>query len=140
MEDAQAQVLAYVREWVPEARKAPLGGNTVATDRGFLARDMPALDEHLHYRMIDVSSVKELAKRWYPVVYHAQPTKGLLHRALADIHDSVNELEYYRRTLFVDLPGPSRQEAEAVAAEVVPPGSVVTEHPAQAPAETRDAT
>jgi oligoribonuclease len=113
--DAEKQVLDYITSHIPEPNTAPLCGNSIATDRGFLARDMPALDEHLHYRMIDVSSVKELAKRWYPRVYHSQPEKGLAHRALADILESVQELEYYRRTLFVEQPGPSHEEARAIA-------------------------
>jgi oligoribonuclease len=114
--DAETRVLDYIRQHVPTPKSAPLCGNSIATDRGFLARDMPALDEHLHYRMIDVSSIKELAKRWYPPVYSAQPAKGLLHRALADIHDSVNELAFYRSALFVAPPGPTRAEAEQIAA------------------------
>jgi oligoribonuclease len=117
--EAEQQVLDYVKSHVPEAKSAPLCGNSIATDRGFLARDMPALDEHLHYRMIDVSSIKELAKRWYPRVYHSQPEKGLAHRALADIWESVRELDFYRRTLFVPQPGPSHQEARAVANSVL---------------------
>ncbi|MHA3704387.1 oligoribonuclease [Jatrophihabitans sp. YIM 134969] len=116
LEDAQHQVLAYVKTFVPERRTAPLCGNSIATDRGFLARDMPELDDHLHYRMIDVSSVKELARRWYPRVYYAQPKKGLAHRALADIKESVRELEYYRHTLFVADPGPSSDDANVAAA------------------------
>ena len=118
--EAEKLVLDYIRSHVPTPKSAPLCGNSIATDRGFLARDMPDLDAHLHYRMIDVSSMKELAKRWYPDVYQQQPAKGLLHRAFADIHDSVNELAYYRRTLFVPPPGPTRAEAQAIAAEVVP--------------------
>ena len=105
LEDAQAQVLAYVREHVPEAGKAPLGGNTIATDRGFLARDMPELDAHLHYRMIDVSSVKELSRRWYPRAYFAAPEKKGGHRALADITESIAELRYYREAVFRPQPG-----------------------------------
>lgn len=117
--EAQEQVLAYVQRFVPEPRTAPLCGNSIATDRGFLARDMPALDSHLHYRMIDVSSIKELARRWYPRIYFAQPEKGLAHRALADITESIRELAYYRRTAFVADPGPSSDEAKAVAAELM---------------------
>ncbi len=117
--DAETMVLEYVKSHVPDAKSAPLCGNSIATDRGFLARDMPALDEHLHYRMIDVSSLKELARRWYPRVYLAQPAKGLAHRALADILESIQELAYYRRTLCVEPPGPSTEEAQAAAKEVV---------------------
>ena len=113
--DAEKLVLDYVKSHVPDAKTAPLCGNSIATDRGFLARDMPALDEHLHYRMVDVSSLKELAKRWYPRVYQSQPEKGLAHRALADVRESILELAYYRRTLFVPQPGPSSEEAVAVA-------------------------
>ncbi|WP_018685120.1 oligoribonuclease [Actinokineospora enzanensis] len=115
IEEAEAQVLEYVRQWVPEPRTAPLCGNSIATDRGFIARDMPLLDAHLHYRMVDVSSIKELCRRWYPRVYYAQPEKGLAHRALADIRESIRELRYYRGTVFVPDPGPSTEEAKAVA-------------------------
>jgi len=117
--EAEKQVLEYVKQHVPEARVAPLCGNSIATDRGFLNRDMPSLDEHLHYRMIDVSSVKELAKRWYPRVYQSQPDKGLAHRALADITESIQELQYYRRTLFVPPPGPTLDGAKAAAQAVL---------------------
>ncbi len=113
--DAEREVLDYIRKYVPEVRSAPLCGNSIATDRGFIARDMPALDAHLHYRMVDVSSIKELARRWYPRVYYAQPDKGLAHRALADIQESIRELRYYRGTVFVPQPGPSTEEAKAVA-------------------------
>src|SRR4051812_21645773 len=116
--EAEQQILAYLKRWVPERRTAPLCGNSIGTDRGFLARDMPELDDHLHYRMVDVSSIKELARRWFPRVYFAQPAKGLAHRALADIIESVRELAYYRRTLFVPSPGPSSDEAQGAAAEV----------------------
>jgi oligoribonuclease len=117
--EAEQQLLAYVRRFVPERRTAPLCGNSIGTDRGFLARDMPELDDHLHYRMIDVSSIKELARRWFPRVYFAQPPKGLAHRALADIIESIRELAYYRDTLFVPTPGPSSDQAQKSAAEVV---------------------
>ena len=113
--EAEKLVLDYVKSHVPEPKAAPLCGNSIATDRGFVARDMPALDEHLHYRMIDVSSIKELAKRWYPRVYQCQPPKGLEHRALADIRESITELAYYRATLFVPAPGPTTDEARAAA-------------------------
>lgn len=118
MAEAEEAVLAYVKQFVPNPRTAPLCGNSIATDRGFLARDMPALDDFLHYRMIDVSSIKELARRWYPRVYFGQPKKGLAHRALADIRESIRELEYYRRTVFVPLPGPDVEQARAIAAEL----------------------
>ncbi len=119
--EAERRVLAYVRTWVPDARSAPLAGNSVATDRAFLARDMAELDAHLHYRMVDVSSIKELCRRWYPRVYYAQPAKGLAHRALADIKESIRELAYYRRTVFVPAPGPSSEEAQAAARSVSAP-------------------
>ncbi|SDD50669.1 oligoribonuclease [Actinokineospora iranica] len=119
--DAEQKVLEYVRAWVPEVRTAPLCGNSIATDRGFIARDMPALDAHLHYRMVDVSSIKELCRRWYPRIYYAQPDKGLAHRALADILESIRELRYYRGTAFVPQPGPTTEEARAVAEAVLNP-------------------
>jgi len=112
--DAEELILEYISEHVPDPRTAPLCGNSIATDRGFLARDMPRLDDHLHYRMIDVSSIKELCRRWYPRVYFGQPAKGLAHRALADIRESIRELEYYRRTIFVPLPGPDVEAARAI--------------------------
>ena len=118
MAEAEEAVLAYVKEFVPNPRSAPLCGNSIATDRGFLARDMPTLDSFLHYRMIDVSSIKELARRWYPRVYFGQPAKGLAHRVLADIRESIRELEYYRRTVFVAPPGPDVEQAKAIAAEL----------------------
>jgi oligoribonuclease len=117
--EAERQVLDYIKSHVPEPKKSPLCGNSIATDRSFIARDMPSLDEHLHYRMVDVSSLKELAKRWYPKVYDSQPAKGLAHRALADIRESIQELAYYRRTLFVSQPGPTHDEARAVAQAVL---------------------
>lgn len=118
MQEAQRQVMAYVREFAPEEDKWPLGGNTVSTDRGFLARDMPELDAHLHYRIIDVSSIKELSRRWYPRVYFHAPAKNGGHRALADIRDSINELRYYREAVFVAQPGPDSDTAKAIAAKL----------------------
>ncbi len=115
LEEAQTLVLDHVREFVPEPRKAPLGGNTVATDRGFLARDMAQLEAHLHYRIIDVSSIKELARRWYPRVYFNAPKKSGGHRALADIRESIAELRYYREAVFVAQPGPDSATAKALA-------------------------
>jgi oligoribonuclease len=114
--EAEKMVLDYVKQYVADPRTAPLCGNSIATDRGFLARDMPELDDFLHYRMVDVSSVKELTRRWYPRVYFGQPQKGLAHRALADIQESIRELEYYRRTVFVPQPGPDVEQAKAVGA------------------------
>ena len=122
LREAEEKALAYIRQYVPEPGTAPLAGNSIATDRGYLARDMPELDAHLHYRMIDVSSLKELARRWFPRVFYAKPEKGLAHRALADIEESIRELEYYRRTLFVQPPGPTSEEARAAAATLAPPG------------------
>jgi len=126
LREAEEQVLAYVRQWVPEQGKAPLCGNTIGTDRGFLTRDMPELDGWLHYRMVDVSSVKELARRWYPKAYYSSPKKDGGHRALADIRESVRELAYYRAAVFVPPPGPDTSAALAAAAASVqrytPPG------------------
>ncbi|PTR43592.1 oligoribonuclease [Rhodococcus sp. OK611] len=119
LEEAEQQVLAYIREHIPAAGTAPLAGNSIATDRGFLARDMPALDKYLHYRMIDVSSIKELCRRWYPRIYFGQPEKGLAHRALADIQESIRELKYYRRTAFVAEPGPTTDDIAAVVEDLV---------------------
>lgn len=120
---AEATVLDYVRTHVKSGKTAPLCGNSIATDRGFLARDMPLLDDYLHYRMIDVSSIKELCRRWFPKIYYGQPEKGLAHRALADIHESIRELKYYRDTAFVAPPGPTTSEIAAVAAVLGPPGT-----------------
>ncbi len=119
MEQAEALVLDYVRTHVPEPRRAPLGGNTVGTDRGFLARDMPALESHLHYRVIDVSSIKELSRRWYPRVYFNAPKKAGGHRALADIRESIAELRYYREAVFVPQPGPDSATAKNLAQRFV---------------------
>lgn len=129
--EAEDMVLEYVKTYVKDPRTAPLCGNSIATDRGFITRDMPRLDAHLHYRMVDVSSIKELCRRWYPRVYFGQPTKGLEHRALADIRESIRELEYYRRTIFVPLPGPDVETAKAVAAQLTAP---VVEPPVEPPA------
>jgi oligoribonuclease len=115
---AETMVLDYIREHVKQAKTAPLAGNSIATDRGFITRDMPALDSYLHYRMVDVSSIKELCRRWYPRIYYGQPAKGLAHRALADIHESIRELQYYRRTAFVPPPGPATSDIAAVAVEL----------------------
>ncbi|WKX70451.1 oligoribonuclease [Streptomyces sp. XD-27] len=119
LEDAQQRVLAYVREHVPEPGKAPLCGNSVGTDRGFLLRDMPDVESYLHYRIVDVSSVKELARRWYPRAYFNSPKKNGNHRALADIRESIAELRYYREAIFVPHPGPDSDTAKAIAAKHV---------------------
>jgi oligoribonuclease len=126
LEQAEQQALDYIKRWVPDRRKAPLCGNSIATDRTFITRYMPTLDDHLHYRMIDVSSVKELARRWYPKAYYNAPVKDGGHRALADIIESVTELRYYRAAILVPPPGPDTTAAKAAAqaAVVPPPGAV----------------
>jgi oligoribonuclease len=113
--EAERRVLEYVRSHIAEPRRAPLAGSSIHVDRMFLARDMPALTEHLHYRIIDVSSIKELARRWYPRAYFQAPQKRGGHRALADILDSIKELRYYRDAVFVPPPGPTSDEARQVA-------------------------
>jgi oligoribonuclease len=130
--EAQEQVLGYVRGLVQDARRVPLCGNSIATDRAFLARDMPELDSFLHYRMVDVSSIKELARRWYPRAYFASPQKHGGHRALADIRESIQELRYYREAIFVPEPGPDSATAREIASKygVAPPGNG---HPEPAP-------
>ena len=123
--EAQDQILGYVRGLVQDARRVPLCGNSIATDRAFLARDMPELDSFLHYRMVDVSSIKELARRWYPRAYFASPQKHGGHRALADIRESIQELRYYREAIFVPEPGPDSATAREIASKygVAPPGN-----------------
>ncbi len=119
LREAEEQVLEYVRAHVPEPRKAPLAGNSIGTDRGFIARDMHELEEHLHYRVVDVSSIKELARHWFPRAYFAAPEKGGNHRALADIRESIEELRYYRRAVFTPPPGIDSESARAIAAEIL---------------------
>ncbi len=117
MEEAEDAVLALIAEHCSPEHPAPLAGNSIATDRAFLRAQMPRLDAALHYRMVDVSSIKELARRWFPKAYFNQPEKGLAHRALADIVESIRELDYYRRSVFVPAPGPeSAAAAECSAA------------------------
>ncbi len=111
---AEAQVLDYIKKYIPVAKSSPLAGNTIGTDRMFIAKYMPELDAHLHYRNIDVSTIKELSKRWYPRAYFQSPKKDGGHRALADILESVAELRYYRETVFVEAPGPTTEQAQAV--------------------------
>ena len=114
LEDAEQVILDYVKKFVPNAKEAPLAGNTIGTDRMFLNKYMPQLDQHLHYRNIDVSSIKELTRRWYPRVYFQLPKKDGGHRALADILESIQELRYYRQTVMVPVPGPTTEQAKAV--------------------------
>ncbi len=117
LEEAEQQVMDYIKKYVPAPGTVPLAGNSIATDRGFLARDMADLEGHLHYRVVDVSSIKELVRRWYPRVYFQAPPKTGNHRALGDIKDSIEELRYYRATVFVPLPGPDSETARATAAQ-----------------------
>ncbi|MEO6825848.1 MAG: oligoribonuclease [Microbacteriaceae bacterium] len=117
--DAERQALAYIAQFVPTAKQAPLAGNTIGTDRAFLSKFMPELDGHLHYRSVDVSSIKELSRRWFPRIYFNAPAKDGGHRALADILESIRELEYYRKAAFVASPGPSTKDAQAISATVV---------------------
>ena len=115
MAEAEEQVLAYVKKYVPEPDKAPLAGNSVGMDRAFLARDMPTLESYLHYRNVDVSTIKELTRRWYPKAFFAAPDKHGNHRALGDIKDSITELRYYREAVFVALPGPGKEASKKIA-------------------------
>ncbi|WP_158863824.1 oligoribonuclease [Leifsonia sp. AG29] len=117
--EAEYEVLEYVLRFAPTARTAPLAGNTIGTDRMFIAKFMPRLDTHLHYRNVDVSSIKELARRWFPRIYFNAPEKNGGHRALADILESIRELDYYRRAAFVGEPGPTTEETQAASAAVV---------------------
>ena len=114
--EAEQRVLDYLRAHVPEGAKPPLAGNTIGTDRAFLARDMPALESFVHYRNVDVSSIKELARRWFPRVYYGTPAKSGNHRALADVRESIEELRYYREALFVPQPGPDSATLKEIAA------------------------
>ena len=117
MAEAEERVLAYIKEHCPDGSRPPLAGNTVATDRSFLARDMPGLESFLHYRIVDVSSIKELSRRWFPRAYFSAPAKSGNHRALADIQESIEELRYYREAVFVPSPGPDSETAKGIAAE-----------------------
>lgn len=118
MEEAQRQVLDYIKKWVPVPRKAQLAGNSIGTDKMFLLRDMPEVIDYLHYRVIDVSTIKELARRWYPRAYFQSPAKTGGHRALGDIKDSIDELRYYRAAVFVPAPGPDSEQAAAIARDM----------------------
>ena len=115
MREAEEMVLDYLRQHVPAPRKAPLAGNSIGTDRAFLARDMPELEGFVHYRNVDVSSIKELSRRWFPKSYYNAPAKSGNHRALADIQESIEELRYYREAVFVPAPGPATQDARTIA-------------------------
>jgi oligoribonuclease len=117
--DAEFAVLEYIQKFVPTTQQAPLAGNTIGTDRAFLAKYMPRVDAHLHYRSIDVSSIKELSRRWFPRIYFNAPAKNGGHRALADILESIRELQYYRRAVFVPEPGPTTEEVQTISAAVV---------------------
>lgn len=117
--EAEFEVLNYIIKYVPEGQQAPIAGNTIGTDRTFLAKYMPRVDSHLHYRSVDVSSIKELAKRWFPRVYYNAPAKNGGHRALADILESIRELEYYRLAGFIAEPGPATEDIQAIATAVV---------------------
>jgi oligoribonuclease len=117
--DAETAVLAYIRQFVPVAGHAPLAGNTIGTDRAFLAKYMPKVDGYLHYRSVDVSSIKELSRRWFPRAYFNAPTKNGGHRALADILESIRELVYYRKAVFVQDPGPTTEQLQAISSSVV---------------------
>jgi oligoribonuclease len=129
--DAEDAVLAYIARFVPAAGSAPLAGNTIGTDRAFLGKYMPKVDSHLHYRSVDVSSIKELAKRWYPRVFFNAPSKHGGHRALADIRESIRELEYYRAAVFVPQPGHSSSELQGIAGAAIAAHEIVaTENPA----------
>jgi oligoribonuclease len=146
LEEAQQLVLGYVQQHVGEPRKVPLAGNSIATDRMFIARDMPELDTYLHYRMVDVSTVKELARRWYPRAYYASPEKHGGHRALADIRESITELRYYREAVFVPPPGPDTATAREIAVRAeagngagLPAATVAAVEEGQAATESRAA-
>ena len=131
--EAEEQVLAYVKEHCPDGSRPPLAGNTVATDRSFLTRDMPDLEGFLHYRIVDVSSIKELSRRWFPRAYFQAPKKRGNHRALADIQESIEELRYYRDAVFVEPPGPDSDTARALATKH---GGALTGLPLDTPVET----
>lgn len=117
-DDAEQLVLTYIKQHVTEPRKAPLAGSSIYVDRMFLNKYMPTLDNYLHYRLVDVSSIKELSRRWFPRAYFASPTKEGNHRALADIADSIRELDFYRKAVFVEGDGPDMKTAKNIAANL----------------------
>lgn len=137
LEEAEERMLDHIRGFVPEPKKVPLCGNSIATDRAFIARDLPRLDEHLHYRMVDVSSIKELLRRWYPRVYFQAPEKHGGHRALADITESIRELRYYRAAAFVAAPGPDSATSRAIAARIAAEDTAPKEIPEQSTQQSR---
>lgn len=112
---AESEVLEYIKSHISEPKKSPLAGSSVYVDRMFLQAQMPILESYLHYRIVDVSSVKELTRRWYPRMYFAAPTKNGNHRALADIFDSIRELAYYRQTVFAETDRYSIEQAKEIA-------------------------
>jgi len=132
LQEAERQVLAYIRKFCSEGSRPPLAGNTVATDRSFLVRDMPTLESFLHYRIVDVSSIKELSRRWFPRAYYQAPSKRGNHRALADIQESIEELRYYREAVFVPSPGPDSDTSRRIATKH---GGSITGLPEVPPAE-----
>jgi oligoribonuclease len=142
MQEAEEQVLGYIRKHCPDGSRPPLAGNTVGTDKAFLSRDMPTLDSFLHYRIVDVSSIKELSRRWHPRAYFSAPAKSGNHRALADIQESIEELRYYRAAVFVPSPGPDSDAAKALAKEYggsltgVIPGAADPSPPSEGPASS----
>jgi len=119
VEEAERKVTEYVARFTPDGVKPLLAGNSIGSDKKFLDRYMPNLMEHLHYRVIDVSTFKELARRWYPAVYNNRPPKNGGHRALADIIESLDELRYYRKAFMAAAPGPDAAEAKAIADQIV---------------------
>jgi len=131
LDEAEQQVLAYIKGHCPDGSRPPLAGNTVATDRSFLARDMVELESFLHYRIVDVSSIKELSRRWFPKAYFGAPAKSGNHRALADIQESLEELRYYRAAVFVPSPGPDSQAAKLLAREHGGSLTGAGEHPSE---------
>jgi oligoribonuclease len=135
LDEAETQVLDYVKKHCPDGSRPPLAGNTVATDRAFLARDMVNLESFLHYRIVDVSSIKELSRRWFPRAYFQAPPKRGNHRALADIQESIEELRYYREAVFVPSPGPDSDQARVIAARH---GGSLTGRAEEAPADSAD--
>jgi oligoribonuclease len=118
LDEAERQAIAYVKQHVTSGRRPIVAGNTIGMDRRFIAKYLPLLEERLHYRSVDVSTIKELARQWYPAAFYGAPAKSGGHRALADIAESIQELAYFRRTAMLDKPGPDKAASETIAAEV----------------------